>query len=144
MAGGMLDGTVNLWKPSSLLANNGGAGDNGPDTAPVASITKHPGSAITALKFNPHATERYALASGGASGEVWVMECADSENVTVYGPGGSGNSGEGAGGASGQSGAEITEVSTIVCMYVVYFFGWNYCCLGFAYYDYVSIDCIPS
>lgn len=108
LAGGMLDGTVNLWKPSSLL----GCGSGDSENALLASIERHGGGGVSAMKFNPHADSLNLLATGGASGQVWMMDIASSSsvvppssaNVTVYSPNGDDNNGCNLGG-------EVTQVA---------------------------------
>jgi len=56
LAGGMMDGTVNLWSAGALL--NEGAGDA---AAVLASEKRHEG-VVSALKFNPHEDSRHLLA----------------------------------------------------------------------------------
>ncbi|KAL7553035.1 hypothetical protein ACHAWF_017169 [Thalassiosira exigua] len=96
LAGGMLDGTVNLWKPSSLLSG-------GSDDAPAASVQRHKG-AVSALKFNPHADSRNILATGGGSGQVWMMDVAQTSTVDAYSPNGDDANGCNVGG-------EVTQVA---------------------------------
>lgn len=79
LAGGMVDGTVNLWRPSALL----GGEDSG--DALLASVQRHRG-VVSALKFNPHADSSNLLATGGSSGQVWMMDI--SQTVNVYSPNG--------------------------------------------------------
>ena len=55
LAGGMMDGTVNLWSAEALLS--GAAGD----AAVLASEKRHDG-VVSALKFNPHQDSRHLLA----------------------------------------------------------------------------------
>ena len=97
LAGGMLDGTVNLWKPASLL------GGNTADDALIASVQRHKG-AVSALKFNPRDTPNL-LATGGAGGQVWMMDIASQgEPVNVYSP-----NGDDANGCN--MGGEVTQVA---------------------------------
>jgi len=98
LAGGMLDGTVNLWKPSSLLA-----GSNSSDDALLASIQKHKGT-VSALKFNPHAESPNLLATGGSAGQVWMMDITGEAQTSVYSPNGDDNAGCNLGG-------EVTQVA---------------------------------
>lgn len=95
LAGGMLDGTVNIWKPSALL---GGASA---EDALLTSVQQHKG-AVSALKFNPHADSPNLLATGGSAGQVWMMDVA--QTVNVYSP-----NGDDANGAS--IGGEVTQVA---------------------------------
>lgn len=93
----MLDGAVNLWKPSKLLHLGGGTTvtDN-TDEALLASIQKHQqGSSVSALKFNPHADSSHLLATGSSCGQVWMMDVSSetSSIVNVYSPNGDDNNG---------------------------------------------------
>lgn len=98
LAGGMLDGTVNLWKPSSLLNGANSASED----ALLASVQKHKGG-VSAMKFNPHSDSNNLLATGGAGGQVWMMDIAGSA-VNVYSPNGDDNAGCNLGG-------EVTQVA---------------------------------
>ena len=95
LAGGMVDGTVNLWRPSALL----GGEDSG--DALLASVQRHRG-VVSALKFNPHADSSNLLATGGSSGQVWMMDI--SQTVNVYSPNGDDVNGCNLGG-------EVTQVA---------------------------------
>lgn len=96
LAGGMVDGTVNLWRSSALL----GVRDDDED-ALLSSIRRHTG-AVSALKFNPHADSSNLLATGGSTGQVWMMDV--SQTVNVYSPNGDDRNGCNPGG-------EITQVA---------------------------------
>jgi len=89
IAGGLLDGTVNLWKPSSImnelpdatlasvtLPNNNNSNDGNGSNA----------GAVSTLKFNPHPDSRHLLATGTSSGHVWMMDCTTPEK-NVFSPG---------------------------------------------------------
>jgi len=104
LAGGMLDGTVNLWKPSALIG--GGGGDVVPEDALLASVKRHEGAAVSALKFNPHVDSSGLLATGGSTGQIWMMDvvAGAASPVTVYSP-----NGDDAGGAS--VGGEVTQAA---------------------------------
>lgn len=100
----MLDGTVNLWKPSALLAAGGGAVED----ALLASVQPHKGAAVSALKFNPHADSLNLLATGGSTGRLWMVDAATASatgSVTVYSPDGN-DDGDGA-----SIGGEVTQVA---------------------------------
>jgi len=107
LAGGLLDGTVNLWKPSSIM-------NDLPD-ATLASVTlpnnndnntnsNSSAAAVSTLKFNPHPDSRHLLATGTSSGHVYMMDCTTpTESTTnIYSPGGEGTKSQG---------GEITQVS---------------------------------
>ncbi|KAL7522204.1 hypothetical protein ACHAWX_006895 [Stephanocyclus meneghinianus] len=80
LAGGMMDGTVNLWSSRTLL--NGGAGDA---AAMLASEKRHEG-VVSALKFNPHEDSRHFLASGGGTGHVLILDIENPSLPNVYSP----------------------------------------------------------
>lgn len=92
LAGGMLDGTVNLWRPSALLAS----GSVAPEDALLASVLQHEGAAVSALKFSPDAGSPNLLATGGSTGQVWMMDIAASSAdsaISVYSPNGNDDKG---------------------------------------------------
>eukprot|EP00578_Thalassiosira_sp_NH16_P006546 CAMPEP_0181106352 /NCGR_PEP_ID=MMETSP1071-20121207/16486_1 /TAXON_ID=35127 /ORGANISM="Thalassiosira sp., Strain NH16" /LENGTH=1086 /DNA_ID=CAMNT_0023189753 /DNA_START=165 /DNA_END=3425 /DNA_ORIENTATION=+ len=97
LAGGMLDGTVNLWKPASLL------GGNSSEDALLASAQQRHKGGVSALKFNPHADSSTLLATGGSGGQVWMMDISGS-NLEVYSPNGDDANGCNLGG-------EVTQVA---------------------------------
>jgi protein transport protein SEC31 len=81
IAGGMIDGTINLWNPHFLSAEGDG------DEALIGSIAQHQG-AVHGLQFNPHKESSHLLGTGGADGEVYVMalDRPDTPNVFVPAP----------------------------------------------------------
>ena len=91
----MLDGTVNLWRPSTLLAGGGA-----PEDALLASALQHKGAAVSALKFSSDSVN--LLATGGSTGQLWMMDIgassADSA-VNVYSPNGDDTNGCNVGGS---------------------------------------------
>ena len=105
LAGGLLDGTVNLWKPSSIM---NGLPD---DACTLASVTlpnntNEGGGAVSTLKFNPHDDSKNLLASGTSTGHVYLLDCTSPTNnsiVNTYSPGGEGY--------TKSQGGEITRVS---------------------------------
>ena len=101
LAGGMLDGTVNLWKPSALLQ---GGGSISSDDALLKSVQQRHKGAVSAMKFNPHAESPNLLATGDASGKLWMMDVSQSSSVSVYAPNGDDNNGCSIGG-------EVTQLS---------------------------------
>ncbi|KAH9094474.1 hypothetical protein LEN26_018312 [Aphanomyces euteiches] len=78
LAGGMADGTVNIWDPSKIAASA---------PADVGKVSRHKGP-VNALQFNPHADMSHLLASGGGDGEVYVMSLEKLNAPQVYTPGG--------------------------------------------------------
>lgn len=81
IAGGMIDGTINLWNPSFLCSP-----DSTEDSL-IGSVAQHQG-AIHGLQFNPHRESSHLLGTGGADGEVYVMalDRPDTPNVFVPAP----------------------------------------------------------
>ena len=77
IAGGMLDGTVNVWDPAKLS-------DQGlMEQSHITSIERHANGPVGGIQFNPHPSSSHLLASGGSDGEVraaavWLclMTCA--------------------------------------------------------------------
>jgi protein transport protein SEC31 len=63
IAGGMNDGTINLWDPSKLMASH--------PQAQLGSMKHHTG-AVSGLHFNPTAASNHLLASGGADSTVLI------------------------------------------------------------------------
>eukprot|EP00986_Skeletonema_menzelii_P016410 scaffold14541_cov137-Skeletonema_menzelii.AAC.2 len=108
LAGGLLDGTVNLWKPSSImneLPDATLASVSLPNNNNDGSSSSGSAGGVSTLKFNPHADSRHLLATGTSTGHVWMMDCTTPENgsiVNVYSPGGEG---------AKSQGGEITQVS---------------------------------
>lgn len=79
IAGGMVDGTINIWDPSKLQAS-------GDEEGLIASVEQQHQGAIPGLHFNPHAESSYLLASGGSDGEVFVMSLENPDEPTVFVP----------------------------------------------------------
>ena len=82
IAGGMADGTINLWNPELLLNSEPECSD-----ALIGAIAQHQGS-VNGLQFNPHKESSHLLATGGADCEVYVMSLdrPDTPNVFVPAP----------------------------------------------------------
>ena len=78
IAGGMLDGTVNIWDPARLA--------NGHEQPQLTSINKHTGGAVAGLQFNPHPASSHLLASGGSDGEVYIMSLENPQTPNVFVP----------------------------------------------------------
>lgn len=76
IAGGMVDGILNVWDPSKLA--------DGSDPL-LASVEQHQG-AITGLNFNPHAESSHLLATGGSDGEIYVISLDRPDNPSVFIP----------------------------------------------------------
>ena len=94
VAGGMTDGTVNLWRPSSLL--------DGGDGAPLSAVDGT--SPVTSVGFNPHGCSSHLLAAGTSTGEVRIVDLTDPSSPTSCGPGG-------AGAGAGSAGGEVTRAA---------------------------------
>ncbi|CAM9628396.1 unnamed protein product, partial [Phaeothamnion confervicola] len=77
IAGGMGDGTVNVWDPAKLVASH--------PQPQVASVHRHQG-AVNGLQFNPHKSSSHLLASGGSDNEVFIMALDRPEAPTVFVP----------------------------------------------------------
>ena len=95
IVGGMTDGHVKFWNPAKLAA-----GDS--DGALVATILQHQG-AVNGIQFNPNPESSHLLATGGADGEIFVMDCSkpSEPNVCVPAPPPS----------NAKHGAEVTRVA---------------------------------
>lgn len=77
IAGGMVDGTVNVWDPSKVMQND--------DNSLMASVEQHQGT-VTALHFNPHKESSHLLASGGSDAEVFVLSLDRIDAPSVFIP----------------------------------------------------------
>jgi len=75
IAGGMDDGTVNVWDASAIV--------NGEDTNALCSQISRKSGAVTALAFNPHACSANLLASGSRDGEI-LITCLDTPDKPTY------------------------------------------------------------
>jgi len=93
LAGGMVDGTVQIWNPHSIMNKS---------ESLISTISKHSGGAVSALQFNPHATSGYELASGGSDGEVYISNLERPDAPHTYSPSSTDNHNQG---------AEITRVA---------------------------------
>jgi protein transport protein SEC31 len=78
IAGGMVDGTINIWDPSKLSLTD--------EDALLASVEQQHQGAISGLHFNPHADSSHLLASGGSDAEVYVMSLERYDEPTVFIP----------------------------------------------------------
>ena len=76
IAGGMVDGQINVWNPSDIV--RGGEG--------LISCLHHHQGAIQGLHFNPHKESSSLLASGGNDGEVYIISLEDPSNPVVFAP----------------------------------------------------------
>jgi protein transport protein SEC31 len=77
IAGGMVDGSVNIWNPVSIM--------NTMDDPLLVSIDQHQGS-VSALHFNPHADSSHLLATGGSDGEVFIISLDRLDPPSVFLP----------------------------------------------------------
>lgn len=77
IAGGMADGTINVWNPAKL--------SSGDEEGLLASLEQHTG-AIPGLHFNPHKESSHLLASGGSDGEVYVTSLENPHAPSVFVP----------------------------------------------------------
>jgi protein transport protein SEC31 len=76
IAGGMIDGQINIWNPIDII--NGGDG--------LISVMHHHQGAVQGLDFNPHKESSSLLASGGNDGEVYIISLEDATNPVVFAP----------------------------------------------------------
>lgn len=81
IAGGMLDGQINIWDPMEIV--------NGADG--LISVMHHHQGAVQGLHFNPHKDSATLLASGGNDGEVYVISLEDPSSPVVFTPAESGS-----------------------------------------------------
>jgi protein transport protein SEC31 len=77
IAGGMVDGSVNIWNPLSIMSSG--------DDPLLVSIDQHQGS-VSALHFNPHSDSSHLLATGGSDGEVFVISLDRLDPPSVFLP----------------------------------------------------------
>jgi protein transport protein SEC31 len=75
IAGGMSDGTVNIWSASGILAND-------PNSLVVR--TEHHKGFVLGLEFHPQ--QPNLMASGGADGEILIWDLAKPSTPTVSKP----------------------------------------------------------
>ena len=73
IAGGMTDGTVNVWDPSQLMIADGKVTADS-SAGLVASVATGAGS-VTALAFSPH--DASSLGVGGSDGSFIVVSLAN-------------------------------------------------------------------
>ena len=78
IAGGMADGTLNVWDTSKIIA-----GEDSEDPLMLSAEGHHSG-AVTGLQFNPHKGWGHSLASGGSDGEVLVMSLEKPDAPATY------------------------------------------------------------
>lgn len=79
IAGGMVDGSINIWDPSRVNAETEGGGL-------IASIEQHHQGAVSGLHFNPHKDSSHLLVSGGADAEVYVWNLERPDDPTAITP----------------------------------------------------------
>ena len=77
IAGGLLDGSIHIWDPSKLISNE--------KMTPEASVEQH-NKAVHGLQFNPHRESSHLLASGGADGEVFILDVGKPSHPNVFIP----------------------------------------------------------
>ncbi len=77
IAGGMADGTLNVWDAERIINNDG------TDPLLVSAEGHHTGS-VRGLQFNPHRGWEHSLASGGSDGDVLVMSLERPETPQTY------------------------------------------------------------
>ena len=80
VAGGMLDGTVNLWRPSGLLDGNSR------DDALLSTVNLA-GGGVTSIGFNPHGCSSHLLAAGTSTGAVRLVDLTSPSGPAVGSPG---------------------------------------------------------
>ena len=92
IAGGMIDGSVNVWDPSAMMktASNGStgggaAGEGARSDTLIASVSRHK-AGVSALAFNPHPASANLLATGGVDGEVLVTSLENPSEPNVFVP----------------------------------------------------------
>lgn len=90
IAGGMIDGTVNVWNPSLILS--------APEKSLVTSIQKHSGGAVKALEFST--LQPNLMASGGSDGQVLITSFDNPSSPTTSLPG-----------TEPSKGAEVTQLA---------------------------------
>ena len=94
IAGGMIDGSVQLWDPQAILNGNS-------EDALLATINKHGHGAVKALDFNQ--MEPHMLATGGSEGQLVIVDLSNPiQPITSYPSGGD---------EPLRGGAEVTVVS---------------------------------
>jgi len=77
IAGGLADGTINIWNPATLINSE----DNG--DALIARLQKHTGP-VRGLEFNTNSTN--LLASGAEDGELCIWDLANPSAPTHFPP----------------------------------------------------------
>ncbi|KAK3253493.1 hypothetical protein CYMTET_37261 [Cymbomonas tetramitiformis] len=80
IAGGLVDGTVNLWNPAAIVGTDVGS-DAGDANVLISKLEKHTG-AVKGLDFNPFNPN--LLASGAADGELSIWDLANPGAPSLY------------------------------------------------------------
>jgi protein transport protein SEC31 len=65
IAGGLMDGSIQLWDPAGLQA--------GRDTAAYLASVEHHRAPLRAMQFNPHASAQHLLAAASTDGDISVV-----------------------------------------------------------------------
>ncbi|CAK9113493.1 Protein transport protein SEC31 [Durusdinium trenchii] len=74
IAGGMQNGSINVWDPKKL-------------ESPLAKVEKHK-SSVNSMQFNPHSGTEHLLATGASDNEVYIMDLNKPATPNVYSPAG--------------------------------------------------------
>jgi len=102
IAGGMDNGTVNIYNPNAIVQSYGQ--DNANDDALLSTIERTTGGAISALQFNPHPDSANLLATGSTNGEILISSLDNPDQPTVTIPSESNSN-------SAQPSSEITRMA---------------------------------
>ncbi len=118
IAGGMDDGTVAIYNPSSIISSfSSSASPSTPtlsesngDTL-LSTIERNESGAISAIKFNPHPSSSSLLASGSSMGEILITSLENPCQPTVTSPSEGGNTSSNQGGGTSSNKSEITGLA---------------------------------
>eukprot|EP01138_Halocafeteria_seosinensis_P013540 gb/GECG01013829.1/.p1 GENE.gb/GECG01013829.1/~~gb/GECG01013829.1/.p1 ORF type:complete len:1363 (+),score=184.92 gb/GECG01013829.1/:1-4089(+) len=87
IAGGMVDGSIHVWDAQRLLQ------EHNQEAAYVTEIRRRQGSrdhlhtgSVTAMEFNGHESSPHLLASGSASGEIFITNLEKPQQPSVAAP----------------------------------------------------------
>mmetsp|Transcript_16536 Transcript_16536/g.24739 ORF Transcript_16536/g.24739 Transcript_16536/m.24739 type:complete len:1087 (-) Transcript_16536:105-3365(-) len=113
LAGGMDDGTVAIYNPSSIISSFATptlTESNG--DALLSTIERNESGAISAIKFNPHPSSSSLLATGSSMGEILITSLENPSQPTVTSPSEGGTSiSSNQGGGNGSNKSEITGLA---------------------------------